>query len=145
MARASKQNQAEFQALHRRATVDKLGAIRERLAKVKLDQAAEKAICEEIRDVWMQGVAAASPAFFHGEKYTVHVTQRKFERAIDCAALAKRVGVTAFMRAATITMKAFEALVSVERRDGLVSMQQTGSREIAVVPLPAAAQAKKAA
>jgi hypothetical protein len=137
--------QAEFQATYRRGAIDKLGDVRERLAKVKGDMAADAAICKEIRETWMAGWPLSSPQTFTGDRYMVVVKASKFERVVDKVRLWKHVGQTAFLRACGVTVKAFEALVPAYEREGFLSMEQTGSREIDVVPLPDVAQAKKAA
>lgn len=134
-----------FQDIYRRGAVDRLGEAKERLAAVKVDLATVESVSDEIRHVWMKGCPDATPGIFHGDRYTVHVAQRKFERAIDKVRLWKKLGATAFLKACTVTIKAFETVVPAVEREGFVSMEQTGSREITVVPLPAEAPAKKKA
>ncbi len=129
------------EAARRAALVDELGAIQERLAKVKLDQAREKAIKDEIRDIWMDGVKASQPRAFQGAAYIVEVSARKIERLVDVARLYKRIGLKRFLTIATVTLKQLGTLEP-EDQAGMIVSEQTGSRDVRVVRAlkPAAAQ-----
>lgn len=116
----------------RRGLVDELGVIAERRRKAKLDIAREKAIKDEIRDVWMDGKKATEAGTFHGDLFTATCSARSVEKTLDLARLLKFVGVKKFLAVAKVTLKAFEELVAPADRGGYITQSQTGSREVDV-------------
>ncbi len=89
---------------------------------------------KELKDL----LAAAPPeATFveSGERWTLDISARRFERTVDVKRVRKRLGVELFLRVCSVSMKALESYLLKPEIEALTSSAQTGSRTYAVQPI----------
>ena len=113
------------------ADVDALGDIERQLAPHRLAIAREEALRKAIRGYFDDAPVLAS-FDARGERFTAVVGARAEERAICYPKLIKSIGIAAFKKIATVTLKALEAEVSPGVIEACVSREYSGWRSLKV-------------
>lgn len=109
--------------------VDELGPLLEQLEAVKPAGKRADAIKEELRRLYDSAPAAAS-ASIPGTIYSAIVSPRRMENIVNPVKLFKLIGKGAFLDIAEVTVKAFEGVVPLVKRGGLIDTDRTGSRTV---------------
>ncbi len=126
------------------ALVDELGPIDARLKAVAGDVKRADEIKKALRAQLDKAPAEAARSF-SGLKYTAQVSERRMEKTVNVLKLWKQIGVKAFLKIATVTVKALEETLPLDKRSGLVDEARTGSRVVTTALKSAPVELAKAA
>ena len=124
--------QAEQQ--RRAALVDELGDLERRLLPFKLAHKRRTEVLAEIQ-TWAAEQAGEVAVNYRGERFVANVSARERRRHPVLAKVFAAVGKLKFLAMCSVTLKAIEDTLPLDKREGLIVESLDGPRSVKVLPL----------
>jgi hypothetical protein len=123
------------EGLARAVVVDEIGSLTKELAPFKSKIARREELAKVCRS-WAADTDAAEPFSVDGERFTVLLSPKGNETALNMVSVWTALGRKKFIQAASISLTALKLLLPEATIASLSSKEQTGSRTLTVTEKP---------
>lgn len=141
---------AMYAAAKRLSIVDEYGDLKRRVKEFQPTKARFELLGRTITS-WYENEPAEKEFIVEGQKYSIKISEREWQRRVDAARLYKAVGIKRLLELVSVTLKALKD-AGLEKLEILcVDKKQSGPRDLtvtpkaAVIPIAAGVKGKRVA
>lgn len=119
---------------NRAAIIDEFGDVEKQRREFAPTERRHKQLLDEIKS-WYESLPGDKDAVEKGTRYQLAISMRANATTVDVKAAHKKLGLTKFLKACTLTLKALGEYLSQPEIDALTATDRTGSRSFVTTPL----------